>query len=95
MAVPELIPQSEIYEDSSPLEFLPVEEGKVHADERVAMIIGGILLVEPRQYGVLRYPPVQVDVKRDPGFIAEYVRMGPTDWQRALHGLEPDDQVSS
>ena len=85
MPVPELTSRFNKYEDSNPNEFLPVENGKVLADERVAMIIGGILLVEPRQDGVLRYPPVQVDVVRNPDFITEYVNMPPTDWSEVLH----------
>ncbi|HET7528995.1 MAG TPA: hypothetical protein VFJ84_02085 [Candidatus Saccharimonadales bacterium] len=45
---------------------------------RVAFIYGDEVKVEPLQEGVHRYPPVQVEVARDPDFIDRYIDMGPS-----------------
>ena len=49
---------------------------------RVCAIHGLGKVLEPPQEGVLRYPPVQVEVPRRPDFIEVYVSMGPTDWSQ-------------
>jgi hypothetical protein len=38
----------------------------------------GRIMLEPKQPGVHRYPPVQVGVPRNPDFISQYVDMPPT-----------------
>ena len=45
---------------------------------RVCAIHGQEVTLEPTQEGVLRYPPVQVDVDRSQEYIKEYIQMGPS-----------------
>jgi hypothetical protein len=45
---------------------------------RLRAINMGRVMLEPIQPGVLRYPPVQVGVPKDPDFISRYIDMPPT-----------------
>jgi hypothetical protein len=77
--------QNRKYEQPRWNEFEEIRDGQVPEGKRVARIIGRVLFAEPCQEGVLRYPPVQVIVPRDPDFITEYIDMGPTDWRKHIH----------
>lgn len=52
---------------------------------RVRRIINRLISFEKLQEGVLRYPPVQVQVARDPEYIQAYINMEPTkDWSKLI-----------
>jgi hypothetical protein len=92
MVAPELTSQSEKYEYCEPFAFIHLETGIIPKHYRLAMIIDKIWLFEPIQDGVLRYPPVQVDVPRNPDSIDDYVNMGPTNWSEAFGKIQPDTE---
>lgn len=78
--------QSE-YREPWPSDYITVETGEFGAralaelttNYRVSRVDGDVVVREPRQDGVLRYPPVQVEVKRDAEQVERYIKMPPTD----------------
>ncbi|MBX4188921.1 hypothetical protein KW792_02365 [Candidatus Saccharibacteria bacterium] len=54
--------------------FLKIEEGR--SRYRVSSIISDLIKLESVQEDVLRYPPVQVNMERDPDAVDEYTKMG-------------------
>ena len=89
MAIPEAAPGGAEYQEPNKDSFirLPKEElaGQLAVESagyRVCAFDEISVTFEPLQDGVLRYPPVQVSVPRDPEYIQSYITMGPTDWSK-------------
>ena len=53
-----------------------VLEGKF----RIAEIVGHTAIPEPVQEGVLRYPPIRINMPLDASRNEGYINMEPTDW---------------
>lgn len=58
---------------------------------RLGKIALGVASYEPRQEGIHRYPPVQVEVNRDPERIKGYIDMEPTDGSVWAAGHSPEN----
>lgn len=52
---------------------------------RIKIIEKAGVVLEPIQTGVLRYPPVRVQVPGDPEASQRYINMPPTDWSEIIH----------
>ncbi|HVS79088.1 MAG TPA: hypothetical protein VHD84_02250 [Candidatus Saccharimonadales bacterium] len=93
MAVNEKISRSADYisPDERYMPRIPKEAAAFICEElgyRIAIDLGEEVKIEPLQDGVLRYPPVQVQVPRRPDYIERYVSMEPSDWSSLLPSSE-------